>query len=156
MPQRESKTQRKSQMIALQKIGEALVNLPAAQLTQVPLDSILLDAINTARSLKSHEAKRRQLQYIGKLMRNIDPLPIQTALEKIQSKNKQGNAQFHQIERWRDKLIEEGDESLDSFIKKYPECDHAHLRQLIRNAKQEKSGAATKLFKYLREITEIK
>lgn len=154
LPQQESKTRRKNLMIALQKIGETLVSLPAAQLVQIPLDPILLEAIEAARSLTNREAKRRQLQYIGKLMRKIDPQPIQTALDKCQNKNKQANAQFHQIERWRDKLIGEDNKDLEVFIKKFPAVDHVHLRQLIRHAKQEKSGAQTRLFRYLREIVE--
>lgn len=83
IPEKISKSERKRQMLALQKIGETLVKLSDAQLAQIPLDDTLLDAVNFARSLKSHEAKRRQLQYIGKLMRHIDPAPIQAALEKF-------------------------------------------------------------------------
>jgi len=139
-------------MIALQKLGEALVNLPAAQLAEIPLDPLLLEAVDAARSYKSHEAKRRQLQYIGRLMREIDPEPIQFALEKIQSKGKQAKAQFHQVERWRDKLIEDGDKALQPFLEKFPNTDHTRLRQLVRNAQQEKTGADTQLFRYLKQI----
>jgi ribosome-associated protein len=154
LPQYESKTKRKNLMISLQKIGETLVNLPAAQLAQVPLDPVLFEAIETARSLTTREAKRRQLQYIGKLMRTIDPEPIQATLDKFQNKNKQANAQFHQIEQWRAKLIGEDNKDLEIFITKFPRVDHVHLRQLIRHAKQEKLGAQTRLFRYLREIIE--
>lgn len=154
LPQRESKTQRKNQMIALQKLGEALVNLPAAQLAQVPLDPILAEAITAAKTYTKREAIRRQLQYIGRLMREIDPQPIQAALEKFQSKNKQATARFHQIERWRDKLIAEGDTVLKLFLEQHPQTDHVHLRQLIRQAQQAKAGAETQLFRYLKQILE--
>lgn len=154
--QRDSKSQRKRQMLALQKIGALLVELPTAQLAQVPLDSTLAEAIATARTLTSHGAKRRQLQYIGKLMRDTDPEPIQTALDNLQLKNQQGKAKFHHIERWRDRLIAEGDKALQEFLTQFPTADSQHLRQLIRKAQQEhtaqKSGADTVLFRYLREI----
>src|SRR6185312_5207679 len=86
-PERPTKSALKRQMTALQKMGEILVALPESQLKKIPLENPLHDAIYAARSLKSHEAKRRQMQYIGKLMRKIDPLPIEIALEKIQQKN---------------------------------------------------------------------
>ena len=83
VPPGDSKSKRKRQMIALQEIGEVLVELPAAQLSQVPLDGVLLQAIIDARSLTSHGARRRQLQYIGRLMRSVEDIaPIQAALDK--------------------------------------------------------------------------
>ena len=157
LPQPESKTQRKKQMLALQKIGDILVKLPAPQLAKIPLESPLKEAINEARLLTSHEGKRRQMQYIGKLMRNVDIQPIQEALDKVQMKDNQSKTQFHQIERWRDKFIAEGDGILQDFINKYPDTDSQRLRQLIRNAQKEaktekNTGADTALFRYLKEI----
>lgn len=78
-----SKTKRKNQMLALQKLGETLVKLSAVQLAKIPLQPELAEAIATARTLSSRGAKRRQLQYIGKLMRQIDPIPVQQALSQI-------------------------------------------------------------------------
>src|SRR5947207_4279167 len=152
---RQTKSERKRQMLALQKLGEILVALPEVQLKKIPLDNLLLDAVNMARSLKSHEAIRRQLQYIGKIMRNIDPAPIQIALEKIQGTHQKNKAQFHQIERWRDKLIAEGDSALEKLLEQYPEIDRQQIRQLIRNAQHDvlnnkNSGSETELFRYLR------
>lgn len=147
-----SKSQRKRDMIALQKIGETLVNLSKAELEKIPLEPELIEAIHHAQSLTSHEAKRRQLQYIGRLMREYDPLAIQQALEKIQLRSQEGKAKFHQLERWRDKLIAEGDAQLQLFLQQFPAADHQHLRQLIRNAQQQKIGAAKDLFRYLKEI----
>jgi len=149
-----SKSQRKRDMTALQKIGELLVDLPGTELEKVPLEPELADAIEHARGLTEHEAKRRQLQYIGRLMRKYDAQPIQEALKKIQLKSQTGKAQFHQIERWRDKLIAEGDVQLQVFLQQHPEADHQRLRQLVRNAQQDKSGATRELFRYLREIIE--
>ena len=156
-PAHPTKSELKRQMTALQKMGEILVELPEAQLKKIPLEHPLLDAVNHARSLKSHEAKRRQLQYIGKLMRNIDATPIQFALEKIQSKNQQSKAHFHQIERWRDRLIAEGDPALEKLIEQHPHIDRQHVRQLIRSAQQDvakgkNSGSKTELFRYLQAL----
>jgi ribosome-associated protein len=147
-----SKSQRKRDMLALQKIGEILVELPESQLAAIPLDPLLAEAIHHARTLTSHEAKRRQLQYIGRLMRKIDPTPIEEAVAKIQLKSNEGKALFHQIERWRDKLIAEGDTQLQLFIQQYPQVDHQRLRTLVRSAQQQKAGALKELFRYLREV----
>lgn len=152
--QRPSKSQLKRDMLNLQKIGETLVALPGPQLKKIPLPSILADAVEMARSLTSHEAKRRQLQYIGRLMREIDPEPIQEALSKVQDRHQQSKAHFHQIERWRDKLIAEGDKQLEEFLNQYATSDRQHLRQLVRNAQQGKPGANTELFRNLKKIIE--
>jgi ribosome-associated protein len=157
--ERQTKSERKRQMLALQELGEILVSLPEVQLKKIPMDSRLLDAVNAARALTSHEAIRRQLQYIGKLMRNIDPAPIQVALEKIQGMHQQNKAQFHQIERWRDKLIVEGDSALTKLLEQYPDVDSQQIRQLIRKAQHDvknnkKTGGETELFRYLRQFIE--
>lgn len=149
---RPSKSQRKRDMIALQKIGEILVELPAPKLAKIPMSERLSDAVAEARALKSHEAKRRQMQYIGRIMRDEDPQPIEEALAKIQSKHQHDKAQFHQIERWRDKLKAEGDVQLEDFLNQFPNGDAQHLRQLTRNAQLKKVGADTELFRYLRQI----
>lgn len=156
---RKNKSALKRQSAALQKIGEILVALPEPQLNKVPLDQQLLDAVNVARGLKSHEAIRRQLQYIGKIMRNIDAEPIQAALEKIEGTHQQNKARFHQMERWRDKLIAEGDVALQKFLEQYPDADSQHLRQLIRKSQldqtnNKKTGGETELFRYLRDVIE--
>lgn len=157
---RQNKSQRKREMLALQDIGNILVELSSTQLAQIPLEPELAKAIEVARSLKSREAKRRQLQYIGKLMRHVDVEQIQTALSKLQLKNKLLKTQFHKVERLRDKLIAEGDTALEELINQYPDADKQRIRQLIRKAKQDQkteknSGAATELFRYLQEIIKM-
>jgi ribosome-associated protein len=161
LPNRESKSRRKKEMLALQKMGEILVQLAATQLAKIPLVSPLAEAIATARQITSHEGKRRQLQYIGKLMRNVDTQPIQEALDKVLLQGQTSKAKFHQVERWRDKCISEGDTAQQEFMEKYPDADRQQLRQLIRNAQQDKKtgknlGAETALFRFLREIIEAK
>jgi ribosome-associated protein len=157
---RPSKSQRKREVLALQKIGEALVELADVQLAQIPLEPILLEAIQAARELKSHGAIRRQLQYIGRLMCEIEIQPIQDALEKLKQKDQHTTAHFHQVERWRDQLITQGDEKLQEFIQKFADADRQHLRQLIRRAQQDRasdknSGAETELFRYLRQLIHV-
>ncbi|HEX2548883.1 MAG TPA: ribosome biogenesis factor YjgA [Gammaproteobacteria bacterium] len=152
--ERVSKSERKRQMLALQKMGEMLVTLSSSQLEKIPLDPTLARAIQEARTLTTHEAKRRQLQYIGRLMRDIDPEPIKIALDQFELKKGQSKAQLHQIERWRDRLIAEDDQVLQSFLNEFPDVDHQHLRQLIRNAKKGARGADTALFRYLRPVIE--
>lgn len=158
-PSDDSKSKRKREMQDLQKLGETLVNLTAADLAKIPLEGRLEEAIHAARTIKEHGAKRRQLQFIGKLMRHVDPAPIQEALASIQGKNNQSKVIFHQVERWRERLIAEGDTALQEFVTQYPDVDHQHMRQLIRNSQKENTsgknmGASTELFRYLRTIIE--
>lgn len=151
----ESKSQKKRMMTALQKLGEALVDLPSAQLARIPLEPNLLAEIRMAQSLKSHGAIRRQLQYIGKLMRDVDPEPIQIALEKTQLKSKQSKAHFHRAERWRDQLVAEGDATLEKLVAQFPKTDHQYLRQLVRKAQASAADdkkAAIEIFRYLHTL----
>jgi len=151
-PEKISKSERKRQMLLRQKLGETLVTLSDAQLEAIPLEISLLTAIQDARKMTSHEAKRRQFQYIGCLMRDLDPASIQEALDKIQLKSNESKAALHQIERWRDRLIHEDDATLREFLQTFPSADHQHLRQLVRNAKKDIRGTKTLLFRYLRNI----
>lgn len=157
LSQRPSKSQRKREMLAMQELGKTLVELPASELSQIPLEPRLAEAIEAARVITIHEAKRRQLQYIGRLMRDTDLAPIEEALDKIHRKNQSSKAAFHQIERWRDRLIVEKDIALQEFLEKFPTSDRQKLRQLIRKSREDRaadknSGAETELFRYLRDI----
>lgn len=157
LPDPHSKTQRKNEMLELQKLGKTLIDLPASQLAKISLPETLLDAIHLAHTLKSNEAIRRHLQYIGKLMRDIDAEPIRDALKKIKFANDQKTGQFHKVEEWREKLIVGDDDVLQQFLEEYPQCDRQQLRQLIRKAKHDRNnnkntGGETALFRQLREI----
>jgi len=158
-PDETSKTHRKREMTALRDLGEELLLLKPGQLQQIPLPEEIRDAIDAALKMTSHGAQRRQKQYIGKLMRSIDPAPIQSALQAIKEHGHASATRFHDLERWRDRLINETDATLASFIEMYPHTDRTRLRQLARNALAEQErGEAPKssraLFKYLRELTE--
>lgn len=156
-PDENSKSKRKNEMHELQKIGEALTMLTEAQLKKFDLPESLLTAIHDMKKMSAHGAKRRHLQYIGRLMRDVDPEPIKLALQRIRSSHDVNNAKFHQIEMMRSKLIEGGDEALTVFLNEHPESDKQQLRQLIRKAQHDiknetNTGAEKALFKYLRSV----
>lgn len=157
LPDEISKSTLKRDMTALQKIGEMLVDMPQSQLDKIPLPEVLLQAVTLARKLKSGEGKRRQLQFIGKLMRTIEVDPIQTAIKNVKSTNVKETAQFHQAEEWRERLIKEGDNAIQAFLTLYVETDRQKLRQLTRQAQQNRksgknTGAEKTLFRYLVDI----
>lgn len=153
-PDEHSRGQLKREMLDLQKLGEELLKLAHDQLQALDLPEALMAALVEAKKLKSHEAKRRQLQYIGKLMRGVDAEPIRKAMKQIKSKHVKEVDDFHLVEEWRDKLIEQGDDAVNVFIQQYPEVDRQQLRQLVRNARHDKNnnkdtGAYKSLFRFL-------
>ena len=147
-----SKSEIKRDAEDLKQLGEKLVNLTKANLTKVPLDDNLKDAIELAQRLQK-EARRRQLQYIGKLLRSIDAEPIREALEKIENKHNQQQAMLHKLEILRDELITKGDAALTDLLNEHPSADRQHLRNLIRAAQKEKEQ--NKPSKAYREIYQI-
>lgn len=144
-----SKSEIKRDAEQLKKLGAALIELSPQNLAKIPLDETLKDAIELAQRLKM-EAKRRQIQYIGKLLRGLDPEPIQEALDKIENKHNQQQALLHKLEMIRDQLIEKGDSEVNALISEYPQLDRQQLRNLVRAAQKEK--AANKPPKNYREI----
>lgn len=155
-----SKSERKREMTALQELGEAIVKLSDGEFATIPLDGELLTAILLARRLKSSEGLRRQLQYIGKLMRQADNAAIAAAYEELQNGRQQRNQQFHALEQLRDEIIATGVPAMEKVLSNYPNADRQHLRQLITAAAKEHElqkppAAARKLFRYLRELAEL-
>lgn len=144
-----SKTRRKQAMHALQDIGEQLVALDAKQIAELDLPETLRDAILETKLITKHEARRRQLQYIGKLMREIDIAPIQEKINARQRTSLHHTAWLHQLERWRERLLT--DETVfTEFGQQYPHADLQRLRTLVRNANQEKlAGKPPKNFRAL-------
>lgn len=150
-----SKSQKKREADSLQKIGVKFVELSLTKLNLLPLPDNLYKAIIDAKAIKSHGAKRRQAQLIGKLMRASDFEAILLAYEQILEEDSAVTANFHGIELWRDKLINEGKDALTEFIDTYHPEDVQQLRQLIKKAvddqqKEKNTGAAKALFRYLR------
>ncbi|MGF1758505.1 ribosome-associated protein [Photobacterium sagamiensis] len=151
-----SKTEMKRDMDELQKLGEELVALTPNGLAKIPLDEDLLSSIKDAQRFKN-EARRRQLQYIGKVMRSIDIEPIQAALDKLNNKHSQMTVALHKLEQKRDRLIENGDSMINAIMVDHPDADRQHLRQLVRQANKEKAQskpakAYREIFQYLKEL----
>lgn len=156
-----SKSQVKRELHALQDLGERLTTLKPDQLERLPLSDMLLKALLEAPKHKAHAARKRHIQYIGKLMRSQDIEAITQLLDQMDSSTRQYNERFHALERWRDRLVGGSDSDLEALLGEYPEADPQHLRQLIRHAQHEAAhnkppAAARKVFKYLRELDETK
>lgn len=153
-----SKSARKREMHALQALGESLVNLTDKQLAQIDLaDEDLREAILECRNIRSHSARKRHLQFIGKLMRGIDPQPIADALASLHHQQQESNASFHALESLRDAMLAAGASGVELAVSRYPDADRQHLRQLLRqHAKEQQQqkppSASRKLFRYLREL----
>jgi ribosome-associated protein len=131
-----SNTRRKKDMHALQALGEALVELTPAQLSGLDLPQRLVDALTEARRIPTFEARRRQMQYIGRLMREVDPEPIAQRLSLMRNERGRDNARQHELERWRERLLAE-DSALTEFASARPGLDTQHLHTLVRNARRE-------------------
>lgn len=158
-----SKTQRKAEADAQQMVGKKLLGLTNEQLSKLKLDESLHDAVIEAKRLTSNGAIRRQLQYIGKLMRNTEIEPITEQMARWEGKNDTENARFHALEVWRDQLINEFATSqsdvLQKFVAQYPNAEVQQIRNLCRNAHKEQLSESTpknsrELFKLIRQITE--
>lgn len=131
-----SKTQRKKAMHTLQAIGEQLVELDPKKIAELDLPETLVNAIQEAKRITKHEAKRRQMQYIGKLMRNIDAAPIQEKIDYWENLDAYQTAWLHQLENWRTRLLAD-ENSINELKQQHPEADVQRLRILIRNTHKE-------------------
>lgn len=147
-----SKSQQKREVEALQALGETLVKLPDAQFKRIDLPDDLRAAVAACRKITQNGALRRQKQYIGKLMRSVDPAPIQAQLDVFNGVSAAENARLHQAEKWRDRLIADND-ALTLLLNQFPAADATRLRQLIRNARDE--AAHDKPPKAYREIFRV-
>jgi len=132
-----SKTRRKLQMRQLQDVGAALVKLSRDQLARIDMPERLREAIEACRPITKHEARRRQHQYIGKIMRDIDAAPIAAQLAELEAPSKRQTAVFHVAERWRTDLMDDPG-AIERFVKEYPGADADRLRELAGQAREEK------------------
>ena len=155
-----SKSQLKRESHALTDLGKELVELAPSKLKTIPISDNLAEAITLARRLKSGSGRKRQLQYIGKLLRTTDVEPINAAMDALKLEHAYENVRLHKLEVWRDRLLEEGDSALAELLAEHPDADRQQLRQLLRNAQKEQKlnkppKSARELFKYLRDSIEI-
>ncbi len=132
-----SRNELKKTMQDLQELGEAVASLPVDRLDKLKLDERLRDAIDELRRTRSFEGKRRQVQYIGKLMKHEDPAPLREAVASFRVGSATDTLALHQAEYWRDQLLA-GDDALASWVKEYPATDVQQLRSLVRSARKEK------------------
>ena len=158
--ERPSKSQLKREMIELQALGKKIIDLPEGQRAKFPLSDDMLAAIEETHRIRSHEGLRRHMQYVGKLMRKEDLEAIQAVFDDIEKAQVQRDHAFLRLEKWRDRLIEEGDDAVEPFLEDYPQADRQALRQLIRNARKEREQNkpptnAKRLYKLLRDTAGI-
>jgi ribosome-associated protein len=137
---RPSKTRRKKESHDLQDLGQALVEMPDKRLVGLPMDESLLDAIRVYRHTRSFEGRRRQMQYIGKLMRRADPEPLREAVAAMQLGRAQDSLALHQAEHWRVVLIAD-DQAIDRWLAEFPGSDLQQLRSLVRAARKDAAAA---------------
>lgn len=154
-----SKTQLKQAAADLVDLGKAIAALSSSQFDAMPLDANLRAALADVRKMHKGPAIKRQFKFIGKLLREVDADILRQALDRQLEQDRSATARLHHLERWRDRLIEEGDAALGEYLDEYPEADRQNLRQLIRQAQKEQTdgkppASARKLFKCLREFIE--
>jgi ribosome-associated protein len=152
-----SRTKKKKAALALQQLGERLAQLSENQLLDMHLPEELTDALLELRLMKKHEARRRQVQYIGTLMRQIDAGQIQMEMDRLDMKNYEAIHRFKQLERWRDALLAGDDACMDQLAAQFPTLERQQLAQLVRNARKEAEQqkppkAARRLFQYLKGL----
>jgi ribosome-associated protein len=134
-----SKSQRKRDMHELQALGAELVELNDEQLSSMHLPERLMDAVLDARRMSKHEARRRQLQFIGKIMRTVDAGPIRERLAAWKAVSRTHTARLHSIERWRARLLAD-EHAIADLLREHPRADAARLRALVRNARREQAA----------------
>lgn len=151
-----SRSARKRESEALQKLGSELVKLRAPDLARIPLPPELADAVALAQHLPKGGGLRRLMQRIGTLMRQVDVEPIRVALAALREERIDAAHALHAVEHWRDRLLQEGDVAIDALLHENPAGEAARLRGLVAEARRERAAgkpphAARELFRYLRD-----
>ena len=152
-----SKSQRRRDALETKSLASDLINLNAARLAQLPLEENVRDAVEEARQIRSHVARKRQLQYLAKLLRRSDTAVIRETIESFQNEARQLTARQHRVENWRDFLVESGDTALGKLLELRREADGQAIRQLIRNVQREATmkkppASYRTLFRLLRDM----
>lgn len=154
-----SKSQLKREAHAMIEVGERLLNVPKDQLHQIGLPDVV-EAVLDAKKIKKGNARKRQMQYIGKLLRKADTTELEQLLNRFDASTIEHATQFHQLESWRERLIEQDNDALSEIIEQYPSVDRQHLRALTRNAIQERQKEKVppvqfrKLFQFLKSLAD--
>jgi len=161
-PDEVSRSQRRREALDVLKLAQTLSAMSDAQLKTVPLSEDLLEEVRRTRAVTQQIARKRQNQYLAKQMRKLDDTEIEAiraALEHDRDRARRDTAELHQVEKWRDRLIGEGDDALGELLAAHPQADRQHLRQLARQARVEREKdkplhAYRELFRVLRELLE--
>ena len=158
-PEDISKSQRRRDALEIRALAARLIGLSQSQLAQVPLDDRLRSEIEQARRIRSNVARKRQMQFVAKLMRRGDPAEIEAALAAFDQDARQLAARQHRSEAWRDHLLTAGDAAIGELLQRRRDADAQALRQLVRNAQRETRAnrppaAARALFRALRTLDE--
>jgi len=149
-----TKSELKRQARDVQELADRLIAAPAGLVSGLELPDKLADAIALARRITSHGALLRQRQFVGKLLREVDPEPVRAALEAAAQSARLEAAQFKRAERWRDRLVERRESAIDEFIVEFPAADRAQLSRLVAAATTERgsgrpAGAGRELFRWV-------
>lgn len=155
-----SRSQLRREALDVLKLAQALAGLSDAQLSHFTLDDDLLDEVRRARGVTQQIARKRQIQFLAKQLRRLDDEelePIRAKLENDRQFARMDSAALHHAEKWRDRLIEEGDDALTAFFEEHSSADRQQLRQLARQARAERDRggpphAQRELFRVLREV----
>lgn len=152
-----SKSSRKRDSTAMQDLGAELMELSDDQLTRLDLPEALLEAVRVGQSITAHGGRQRQRKYIGKLIRHLDAEPIKAGLIALKGESAALIRLQHQSERWRDRMLADGDAVVNEFVGDYPVAERQKLRQWVRDAQRERDAgqpprSARLLFRYLRDI----
>lgn len=137
-----SKTQRKRLMSELQDVGAALVKLSREQLMRLDLPERLREAVLECQGITKHEARRRQVQYIGRIMRDLDAAPIVQQLASLQAPSKKDTALFHLAEKWRDEMLADPN-AVERFAREFPATDAHRVGALVEAARAERAAGRT-------------
>lgn len=160
MPDRKekpSKSQQKRDAQALQRMAQVLVELPDAELEQLQMPETLESAVLFARRITQRGGRKRQIRYVGKLLREANAESIGRQLDRLRRHSDQVAARLQNVERWRERLIDEGDPALGDLLRHFPHADRQHVRRLAREARQQRERSqppksARRLFRYLRDL----
>ena len=157
-----SRSMLKRASLALQELGQQLLDMPASRLAEIDMPERLRDALDGYKTTRSFEGKRRQIQFIGKVMRTIDAEPLREAVAQYQLGHAHNALALHQAERWRAELIADDKDAVTRWVADFPDTDVQQLRTLIRNARKDaslepekRSGRAFReLFQFIKRTME--
>lgn len=155
-----SKSQLKRERLQLNKLAVDLCELPQKQFLSIPMNDILQTAVSQGREIRSHSARKRQIQYIGKLISRLDENELRAIhhqFDQLRHQSELSKQHFHKLETIRDQLIAGGDQQINDLLSQYPHFQRQQLRLLVRSAQKEKEKdltpkSARQLFKYLRDV----